>query len=207
MHHWERIHNEMMDTMNQCKNLELPETEKIECCFRIATNYWEIVKRKWKEKENPSLDEEINFFRDLKPGFTAYIEFYLLQNQGLLFAPDWPAAKFSYWKNEANRYYRFCRRNMRFLFYFHSGSRKKDGEYFICRNESFPVSPSDKIFNDCDCRSSHDGIVRSFIANKMYREFATTKLSGCQASDPIGGIEDKSPGTNGLSNLTFHPDD
>ena len=158
---WEYFYSLMLLDISRCKGTAVTETEHSECCYRVAINYWEKVKDIWSE---------------VKPQFTSHIEYYLILNQGLLFIPDDPFEATNYWKDEEQRLQRFCNRNEDFIRYLESKSHHNDGDYFLQRNNRHALLPQERIYADADCRSSHDWLIRSWLANKMYNDFVKKRL-------------------------------
>jgi len=181
---WENLYSQMLVDINRCKTLDLPETERAESCYGIAINYWHRVKTFFMVKLNYSDAEEIEFFKIVKPQFTSHIEYYLIMNQGLLFIPENLNEKFEYWQVGVERYQRFCDRNLDFIRYYESTSKVYDADYFLQRNNRLVVLPQERIFEDNDCRTSHDHIVRGLLANRMYHEYAGKRLNELKPPDP-----------------------
>ncbi len=74
--------------------------------------------------------DEITFFREIKPRYTAEMEYYLTLYQGLLFMPIPPDEQYAYWKDEARRYKRFYDRHEAFIRYFELNQRFLDRGLF-----------------------------------------------------------------------------
>ena len=52
------------------------EMEIIEACFKSSLDYWGKVCKAMKGSEFRNKEEEICFFREVKPAFTSFIEYY-----------------------------------------------------------------------------------------------------------------------------------
>lgn len=174
--HWEKLYSEMLVELNRCKSQGIPESVIAEACFRLSLNYWLEVKVRFIKRIMQVDSEEIEFFREVKPQFTAHIEYFLLLNQGLLFVPEKLGDKIKYWEEEALRLERFYQRHKEFIRYYQSNEKGQDVYYFLQRNNKNLYTGQEKIYNDSDCRSSHDCRVRSFLANRMYNEYVNTRL-------------------------------
>ena len=148
----------------------------MEDCFWIACQYWNKLKELIRIEPFSGETEEINFFKNIKPKFTCYIEYFVILNEALLFIQENVPDKITHWEQEANRYKRFCDRNRNFIRYFEGRGRDLDSNYFLERNNRQSALPQERIYDDGDCRSSHDSIVRSFLANKMYNDYVKVKL-------------------------------
>lgn len=177
---WEILYTEMLADIDRCKNMELHETERTESCYRVTVNYWYRIKELFLDRVIYDDMEEITFFKTVKPQFTSHIEYYLVLNQGLLFIPEDAEEKLLYWQEEAKRLQRFCDRHADFIRYCEASSIDQDANYFLQRNSRNVAMPQERIYEDADCRSSHDHLVRGFLANRMYHEYVTGKIKQLQ---------------------------
>lgn len=173
---WEPLFNERLSDLRRYQEMQICENEQAECCYRVACNYWLRAKELFLQQMVYDDSEELEFFREIKPAFTAYIEYYMILNQGLLFIPPDPVNEVGYWEEEAKRYERFCSRNETFIQYYESKRNDHEAEYFLQRNNQQTLMPQEWIYDDKDCRSSHDHLVRGLLANRMYRDYVQQKL-------------------------------
>ncbi len=177
---WEILYTEMLADIERCKKMELPETERTESCYRVSVNYWFREKELFMSRVIYDDMEEITFFKTVKPQFTCYIEYYLVLNQGLLFIPGTSEERLLYWQEEAKRHQRFCDRHADFIRYYESSKTDQDANYFLQRNNRNVAMPQERIYEDADCRSSHDHLVRGLFANRMYHEYVLEKIRQLQ---------------------------
>lgn len=185
---WEPLYDQLLAELAQCRDGDKPEADQAECGYRIAVEYWLLAKQKFMARVMQVDDEEIEFFREIKPRFTAYIEYYLILNQAVLFVPEEQLNETSYWQEEQTRYKRFYERNKDFIAYYESGSIDKNYHYFLERNNYTDAPSHERIYEDGDCRSSHDHLVRGLLANQLYSAYVQERL-------------------NHLSNVTLPPPD
>jgi RteC protein len=173
---YELLYKDMLKDIERCSGIDLPETEIAECCYQIAINYWQKLKEGFQKKSIYADADEIEFFKMVKPEFTSYIEYNLILNQGLLFIPAEREQALNYWKEEVKRHQRFLERNRVFVEYYESGSIEQDAECFLQRNNRLTAMPQERIYEDNDCRSSHDHLVRGLLANRMYKEYVDKRI-------------------------------
>lgn len=166
----------MLEDIDRCRKAILPEAECVECCYRVAMNYWKELKELFISGTMQMDAEEIEFFKEVKPLFTSHIEYYLILNQVVLFVPNIEQEKKEYWNEEEKRYHRYCKRHENFIAYYESGSTERDSEYFLQRNNRVEMPPQERIYEDADCRSSHDHIVRGLLAGSMYHDFVLERI-------------------------------
>jgi hypothetical protein len=172
-----QLHNDMLTEINSCMKSDLPETEKVESCFWIASEYWDLLKKKLAEIRFKNDNEEIDFFRNVKPQFTGYIEYFTILAQAILFLPMQKQELMAYWEYETQRYKRFYDRNEDFIKYYESGLNYMDSNYFLKASNDLNYIPNATIYDvDTAFSTSHDHLIRSLFANKMYYEFALKRL-------------------------------
>ncbi len=180
---FESLYYELLADVKRTWDSELPEIECVQNCFNVAISYWGKVKRIFLAKSDYDDDEEIIFFREVKPLFTAYMELYLILYKGLLFQPEEMEKMISYWKAQAEKYTRYFEVNADFIDYYESCSMEYDEQYFLMRNNKQKVSKPGKLYDDADCRSSHDYLVRGLLANSMYYDYVIQRLRKLNSGD------------------------
>jgi hypothetical protein len=164
---FEDIHKNML--------AELANTERMEDKFHVAMEYWLAVKEIFKSRPYDH-DGEMEFFRNIKPLFTSYIEYYLLLNKSLAFLPEDAEGAIAFWEEETKQLQRYCEKHADFIRYYESYSSEFDSDYFTRGNNRQTAPPQGRIYEDGDCRSSHDHIVRGLLARRMYNEYVLERL-------------------------------
>jgi len=170
------LYNDMLEDLWHNQELPLPEAEIVCSAFWIAHNYWDRLKLKVVVSGFSNDKDEIDFFRNIKPRFTAHIEYFTILSEALVCVPESPAEAVTYWQGEADRFKRFCERHEFFVRYYESGKNYSDSFLFLRRNASssppkFPIY--DIVPEFC---SSHDHLVRGYLAYKMFAEYCHKKL-------------------------------
>lgn len=174
---WDYTYSLLLTDINRCKAMFLSEAATTESCFQIACKYWEKIKGQWLKNSTHTDKEEIIFFREIKPRFTSHIEYFMLLNLGLLLVPEKPVDRISYWREEARRYKLFYDRNEQFIKYYNSKYKYQDRKYFLQRNSQAEWLPQEGIYKDYNCRTTHDYLVRSYLANRMYNDYVNEMLT------------------------------
>lgn len=174
---YEQLYKDMIRDINECLQLQLTEMERMESCFWIAYNYWDKLKDQLKKSSFFNDEDEIHFFRNIKPRFTSQIEYYLRLCEALQFEPNEVSKRLEFWKDEISRYDRFVQKNETFVCYYESGERYGDGMYFLRENNHYRSQtippPYDSEIEFC---SSHDQVLRRYLALKMFKEFAEKRV-------------------------------
>ncbi len=175
---YELLHKELLQDIERCMSLELPEKERAESCFWIANNYWDKLKGLLKAKVFEDEYDEIDFFRNVKPQFTHYIEYFVILTEALMFVPRENLSALIFWDGEMKRFKRFCDKHNEFVSYYESGQQYNDSMFYLRKNSGdlkFVISAP--VYDvDADYCTSHDSFVRSYLAQKKYYDFAKKKL-------------------------------
>ena len=85
---WIQLYGEMVTDIWLCREKKLERVKEIECCFQIAEEYRIELLKLVSPYEFDCLNEEIFFFKKLKPLFNAEIEYYGLCNYVELFKKE-----------------------------------------------------------------------------------------------------------------------
>lgn len=169
------IYQRLLADAGTCWQSGSTELEKIEKCFRLAIRHWyslrdEFINYTFKDKE-----EEIDFFKNIKPLFTGKIEFYTIAYKSTLFKPEDndPRIK-SFWKEELKKLSAFKKNNEEFIAYIKSGDTSLDEEYFTRIPEIEATRKDGNIAPEL--QSSHDAMVSAIHAQKLYHDYVKLQL-------------------------------
>jgi hypothetical protein len=104
----------------------------IEICFKCSLDFWAKLQKQIKKDGFQSPEEEIYFFKKVKPRFTAYIEYYTCRYHALLFRPSDDQLELArFWKWELRKIEKFNEINQDFCRYVRDGLTERDAEYFL----------------------------------------------------------------------------
>ena len=171
IHKYQEIYLNMLTEIDKCWQTCKADKEKAENCFWMAHHYCNRIKELASTNGFSSDQEEIDFFRDVKPRFTCFLDFYVILSESLMFVPKEPQPALDFWNEESKRFERFCHKNHLFISYFESGCTHLDDEYFLRRNirpELLSVSQSDGNKDYC---TNYDMILGNYLAQKKYLEY------------------------------------
>lgn len=172
---YELLHQDMLKEMNFQMQQGLPEGKMVESCFWIGIDYWEKLKKMTGGFRNEIA--EINFFRNIKPQFTSYIEYFAILCEALLFTPLEKAEFISYWEEEIKRCTRFYNRHHNFIMYYEGGNHYMDNIYFLRKDIGSEYVPKAAVYDlDSKFRTTHDPLLRSYLAHKRFEEYVSKKL-------------------------------
>ena len=141
---------------------------QIESCYEISNRYWEALKLKLIDFNFLSKEEEIYFFKNIKPRFTSEIEYFKLIYHFEVLNP--PLGIFDKFMNlEKKRLDRFINQNAEFYLYYKSNCTEQDEIYFLrINNKSLDKSMLRPYDNEVQARTSHDHLVATIMALEKY---------------------------------------
>jgi hypothetical protein len=173
----EYLYSHLLQDMDHCKRKGFDTKREAECCFHIADKYWAILKHEVVHYDFSNEQDEIDFFRVIKPKFTSEIEYYNLVFHMSLPLPDDPVSHEYLWRIEAQRLKKFIQSNQEFYDYYKSGRNDRDHEYFIRVNSDLSNFPKIKVYDmDSRANTSHDSLVASLIALERYDRYVAEQL-------------------------------
>ena len=167
----EQLYNELLCEMQRIQNLQLAEDKELESCFG-ACMFYEQKLLTWLsvfhfEKE----EDEIYFFKILRPRFTSHIEYYKKLYQCILFKPAGKKEQRRFFEYEIDKADRFFIENAGFYRYYKNGQTANDRAYFLrsLDEESSPGVPS------CS-DTGYDLLLAVIQGLERYKEFVQHQL-------------------------------
>jgi hypothetical protein len=153
-------------------------TEKlIESCYLVCSNYWFQLRQIVSSYHFQSEEEEIDFFKNIKPLFSCEIEYYNLLYHAALFRPPDDEEVRKFWERECQRLERFVENHVDFVRYMLEGDTCHDKEYFL-RNKlkancelHVDVEPQEN-----DTYTNCDALVAEFLSLQKYAGYVQTHL-------------------------------
>ncbi len=181
---YQQYHHQLLRAIRIQETREAPESDRVEACFKSSLDYWGKVRELAKGTGFKNKEEEIYFFKETKPWFTAYIEYFTYRYHALLFIPLDLFEKKRFWKWEERKMQRFYENNFAFCSYIREGATDRDTEYFLRssrRRSRGPLSQEFIYDPDEEMATSHDHLVTIMGAYRLYKKYIQEeeeKLSG-----------------------------
>jgi hypothetical protein len=150
---------------------------RIECCFIASEMAWTKLRGELQFYRFGTNQEEIWFFKTMKPQFTGLIEFFTLLYRAALFAPAEEMAITRYWERELKGVQDFFTNHASFYDYYKSTGTHLDSLYFL--REAFKPDQYKftKLYDiGSDMITSHDHLVASIIAREKFQEYILRRL-------------------------------
>lgn len=155
----------------------LPETERTESCFKCSLQYWSGLKEIIQRDSFQTDEEEIKFFKYIKPRFTGQLMYYTEVYQYLLFCPGYdPGGIAEFQRKELRKIERFRENHREFIAYCSSKARDRDAAYFLRRNCQGEDLLYAKVFDmDPEASTSHDWLLTQLAGYGLYEEYVRGK--------------------------------
>ena len=159
---WFNLYDAMIRDMDDCSRRGDDPKTLIECCFSIAQDYWIRIESGMEDLRYESRDEEILFYKEIKPMFKSHIEYYNLLYHAEIFKPvKNPGEMKEFWIKEQQRLDKFIQENRMFYEYHKSGSVDHDEEFFL-----LPASMDGK-----GKTVYHDDLIAMLMALERYTKY------------------------------------
>ena len=167
----------MEEEIIRCRKAQLDFDRETEACFAIANQYWNRVRERLKIHHFKTDQNEIEFFKILKPKFTSQIEFYILLYHASLFQPPDAEAARNFWDKEYRRFENFVAENKSFVQCYQDSFCEMLPYYFL-RRFYVPKSAFELKMYEADNRNvtNGDAIAANLLALKQFQLFAEKKL-------------------------------
>jgi len=174
-----QLYARMQEDIRQFQQLCETEILMIEGSFNIAARYWYDIQNRLATFSFKQKADEIYFYKNIKPLFTAVMEYYCLRYKAILFRPAWGKAQLSlYWINELKRIDRFYNSHREFYEYLSDGRKDKDELYFSRPAE--PLDQAGKRSTGKKSNSFYDDIAARILGYKEYRKYIETALKNLE---------------------------
>ena len=151
----------------------------LELCHKMIEFIQEKLKElgKWlKSHIFSTIQEEIQFFKELKPKMVSKIIYHqqLLKIEGSL--PPTKKKKKKHYEKELVKLYEYGMNNKEFYEYYRSKGSYKDEEYFVRKQYKNLWDNCSHLISDSKLCTSHDFILATFIANEILEGYLEKKL-------------------------------
>ncbi|NML22446.1 hypothetical protein HHL16_16295 [Pseudoflavitalea sp. G-6-1-2] len=150
----------------------------------VCLEHVRILRKHLKAYRNVPRDQEIHFFRYIKPQFVSQYLFHVLQYR---LHYSWPKGDVEteqlYLEEELNHIRRFFKKNHQFCCYYSADSIYLDNIYFLRGQQDVEPSPEHLICGtDPSFNTPKDLLVARVIANNLFRTYLHEQLVQLQSS-------------------------
>lgn len=173
-----RIYKKVLLQLANYETTAGDEKKWIEWSFGITTKAWLSIQEKIEGYSFTDQQEEISFYKTLKPKFVGLIDFFTLLYRSVLFQPEDIKGKKEYWQRELANCKNFLSKHRSFCRYYEQGETGMDPVYFVQQNNRQPL-----IFgineNIWHVTTSYSHLLARVISNKKYQRYVMQKINDC----------------------------
>jgi hypothetical protein len=176
---YQELYHQLLTAFHSHEATSRTEMEMIEVCFKSSLDQWGKVCKLAKRDGFRDVRDEIYFFKEVKPSFTAFIEYYTFRYHAILFAPVGDLHELKrFWRWEERKMHRFYEENREFYQYMQEGDTHFDTDYFLrSKDQNGNRQITDLIHDlDADLISSRDPLVTILKAYELYGQYINQKL-------------------------------
>jgi hypothetical protein len=172
----ERRYKKMVQQLAGYEAMVTDEKKWIEWGFGIITRTWFSIQQEMEGYQFADQQEEISFYKTLKPKFIGLMDLFTLLYRSVLFQPDDTPGKKAFWKSELATCKNFLSKYKTFCRYYEKGNTGMDCVYFIQENNHQPL-----IFgsneNGWHIITSYSHLLARIISIKKYQCYVSKKIS------------------------------
>lgn len=178
------LYEALLRDIQESRDSATTEREYVETGFWITVDYGKRLQSQVMASGFTNIGEETCFFREVKPAFYHWSEFFVMLSEALLSVPSCPKLATAFWGEEQLRSKRFERRHQGFLHYFQTGDDALDELYFTrAEARRNPVTGLAAPYDDDPhFHSSHDRVLRRYLALRRYRDYCEQQLARLMSS-------------------------
>jgi len=167
------LHCELLDRLIlMCQDGELTYTQKLETAVQLSIRSTNDLYQLIAEHGFSNSEEEILFFKSIKPLFVAEREYYQRLYHAQLFGDETAV----FWKHELIRMEKLLDEYSEFSFYYHHNATENDAAWFSQGQAPLPTTlcmlPSE---TDPRHTSARDGWISGLLAVERYRDWLAAK--------------------------------
>jgi hypothetical protein len=170
-----RLYKKMIQQLAGYETMATDEKKWIEWGFGIATKTWFRIQEDVESYLFVDLEEEIRFYKTLKPKFISLMDYFTLLYKSVLFQPEDSPGKKEYWKNELDICKNFLSSHSGFCRYYEQGNTGMDHIYFVQHNNQQPLILGTNE-NKGHVITSYSHLLAQIISVKKYKRYIQQKM-------------------------------
>lgn len=156
---YRELYDNLVKGIEACEKKNTDFKQHIECCFHVCEGANLQVEKQLASTNFENEEEEIIFFKYIRPKFTSLVEFYSIVYRAELFLPERPVDKAEFWKSELQRAQAFLNDHKELSDYMSADETFQDREFFL----------------KSSTHSFHGDLVGKIAAWQMYAEMLRKK--------------------------------
>jgi len=176
----EKLIGDLYDlNMNTGDAIESSE-KAVETCLDAINN----IKKHFKSNPVKIQEDEIKFFKEIKPQFLSKLIFHIkIYNMESLIPNECKNSREEAYNTELKKIKKYANQNQNFYRYFRTNSTHLDHKYFVRGNQDLKLKLKSNTFeSDPEFSTSHDFILSKIIANTILQKHIEDKLATLNTS-------------------------
>jgi len=172
---WSREYKKMLHQLAAYESMT-DERKMIEWKFTITTSTWFGIQQEAAGYLFGDQQEEIAFYKVIKPRFTGLIDYFSLTYKSMLFQPEDLCGKKEYWDHELEICQNFLQKHRSFCRYYEQGNTTMDHIYFVQETNQQPfISGGNE--NSRQVINSYSHLLACVLSTKKYQHYIQDKIS------------------------------
>jgi hypothetical protein len=199
--------NELFEKMIHDIEIILEKNDKtltsIELVIPLVQNTIKQLKKEFLSREVESVEDEIYFFKHVKPRFHSRLIYYIDLFQYEIQRPSgFIQEQIQFIREKSQAIQKFQTENKEFLTYYKSNANYLDQIYFTRGNDDFRIKLNHLCFeSDPRFSTSHDYLLARFISNELLLEYFDNQITQLSFTNPKN-IKPNKPILNWTSSKT-----
>lgn len=176
-----RLYKKMVKQLTGYETMATDEKKWIEKGFGIATKTWFRIQKEVDGYLFADQQEEIGFYKTLKPKFIALMDYFTQLYKSVLFQPEDSSGRKEYWKNELDNCKDFLSKHSAFCQYYEQGNTGMDHIYFAQQNNQQPLILGINE-NNRHIITSYSHLLARLISVKKYQRYIQQKIDSFEGA-------------------------
>lgn len=190
------LYNKMESSLNEASVSEIDIRQRLKKCSRIILSSISKLKNFITSYEFVDTNDEINFFKNIKPKFSSKLIFYQKAYEIQLYLPIGPLPDIrNYYSRELQKISEYQNDNKELLRYYRSNSTLFDEVYFVRKKpDSWLLLSLDDYETDLDFTTFYDQKISKIIAFDFLSEFIKESISNLDQKNELLKVNHKDTG-------------
>lgn len=180
---WSRLYKKMLCQLAANEVVATDEKKWIEWGFGAITKTWCGIQQEADNYVFDNQQEEISFYKVVKPRFIALLDYFTHLYKSVLFQPEDLPAKKEYWDYELETCKNFLLKHRSFCRYYEEGNTTMDHTYFIQQNNQQPLVFG-AIENNGQPNTSYSYLLARVLSIKKYHRYILEKINFLTTAEP-----------------------
>lgn len=155
----QQMYDQLLTEIGMRRQQASSESKWIEECFHLSFTTCNRLQEMIRNYHFTDLQEEIWFFKTMKPRFSGQMEYFVLVYMSTVFAPEDAVERVNYWRQELKRNQAFLSKHEDFYQYYRLGHTEFDPQYFV------------------RSATAYADLAATLIARERYLEYLQSKIT------------------------------